>query len=105
MAGNSRYRKLYEAANCDKFVLDPSSNKLFYINRKTQIETLNDLTEYAQCIPIYTIDTENPLNTPHAPSDPALIQIKHTNEQDPSIILLVEMFHLPQQDSSQFLKN
>ncbi|CAF4209174.1 unnamed protein product, partial [Rotaria sordida] len=60
---------------------------------------LNDLIDYALHIKNYTIDTEDQLNKPPKPSDPALVQIQFIYENDPSIILLIEVFHLPPENS------
>ncbi|CAF4124049.1 unnamed protein product, partial [Rotaria sordida] len=65
---------------------------------------LNDLIDYALHIKNYTIDTEDQLNKPPKPSDPALVQIQFIYENDPSIILLIEVFHLPPENSFTFNK-
>ncbi|CAF1402909.1 unnamed protein product [Rotaria sordida] len=101
---NNELKDLYNNGNCGKFELPSSLFKKFYINRQTSISTLNDLIDYAFHIKNYTIDTEDQLNKPPKPSDPALIQIQFIHENDPSIILLIEVFYLPPENSFTFNK-
>ncbi|CAF4592207.1 unnamed protein product, partial [Rotaria sp. Silwood2] len=101
---NNELKDLYNNGKCSKFELPPSLFQKFYINRQTSITILNDLIDYAFHIKNYTIDTEDQLNKPPKPSDPALIQIQFIHENDPSIILLIEAFYLPPENSFTFNK-
>ncbi|CAF3857897.1 unnamed protein product, partial [Rotaria sp. Silwood1] len=101
---NNELKDLYENGLCGKFKLSPPLFKKFYINRPTPIDILYDLIDYALHIKNYTIDTEDQLNKPPKPFDSALIQIQCIYEKDPSIILLIEAFHLPPEDSFTFNK-
>ncbi|CAF4379865.1 unnamed protein product, partial [Rotaria magnacalcarata] len=91
---NNKYKALYENGECSKFELSSSLFTQFYINRETSIDVLNDLIDYAYCIQTYSIDTEDQLQQPPTPSEPALIQIQFVHEKDPSIIILIETHHL-----------
>ncbi|CAF3597217.1 unnamed protein product [Rotaria socialis] len=101
---NNKYKALYENGECSKFELSSSLFTQFYINRETSIGVLNDLIDYAYCIQTYSIDTEDQLQQPPTPSEPALIQIQFVHEKDPSIIILIETHHLPPERSSKFDK-
>ncbi|CAF3745717.1 unnamed protein product [Rotaria socialis] len=101
---NNKYKTLYENGECSKFEPSSSTFTQFYINRETSIDVLNDLIDYAYCIQNYSIDTEGQLQPPPAPSEPALLQIQFMHEKDPSIIILIELFHLPPTYSSKFNK-
>lgn len=101
---NEELKKLYENGECGKFEFSPSSFKCFYINCETPMENLNDLIDYAEYINTYTVDTEDQLQRPGEPSEPAMIQIEFVHERDPPIIILIEIFYLPPMNSPKFNK-
>ncbi|CAF4806356.1 unnamed protein product, partial [Rotaria sp. Silwood2] len=51
----------------------------------------------------YTFDTEDQLQ-PHQPSKSALLQIEYVYENNPSILLIIEMMHLPERNAPTFIK-
>ena len=99
---NNELEKLYQNGICTKF--EPSTFKYFHINHETPMDVLDDLMDYASYIKHFTIDTENQMNRPRQPSEPALIQIEFIHENDPPMIILIETMHLPPEDSSKFHK-
>ena len=69
---------------------------LCHVNRRTSSLLLQDLIEMARKTTQYSIDTENDYHSHR----PALIQIEYVRQR--SVILLVEVNHLPHQSSALF---
>ena len=99
---NNKYKDLYQRGECGLFDVSTLPHRSFFIHRETSIETLDDLIDYAGKITNYTIDTEDQLQPPPQHSKPALIQIQYLHENCPSIIILMEMMHLPPEGSKRF---
>ena len=98
----NRLKRLYEQGKCNLF-RPLSSYRYFHIHKNTPIDLLDDLIDYAKVVQHYTIDTEDQL-LPRRPSIPALIQIEYVYEDNPSILLLIECMHLPEQNEPTFMK-
>ena len=73
------------------------------MNKKTSMDVLDDLIDYAKVVKHYTIDTESQ-TLPRRPSIPALLQIEYVYENNPSILLLIECTHLPERNEPTFKK-
>jgi len=65
---------------------------------------LDNLITYANKITSYTIDTEGQMQPPPLPSKVALLQIETLYSNNFSIIILIDVLHLPPQDSELFTK-
>lgn len=100
---NDRYADMYLTGECGLFEKNPSSYRFYFINSETSTETLVDLIEFAKETKTYTLDTEDQQRF-RQPSLGALIQIEFTHSHDRSIVLLIETFYLPPEDSSRFEK-
>jgi hypothetical protein len=98
---NSFYEKLYLKGECALFRKKPSSYRFYHIHRETNIDTLNDLIDYARATVTYTIDSEDQAQF-RQPSKGALLQIESTQLDDRSIIILIETLHLPPEDTASF---
>ena len=81
---------------CSTFQM-PEEFSYYLLNRTTAMETLTDLLDLSQQISLYSLDTEN--DQRH--NRPALIQIEFVNDEHP-IVILVELFHLPQSHTEEF---
>jgi hypothetical protein len=100
---NQQFNQLYLKGECGLFNKNPSSYRYYHIHSETSVNTLNDLIEYARETNTYTIDTEDQMQY-RQPSKGALLQIEFTQTNDESIIILIEMLHLPRSNSSSFEK-
>jgi uncharacterized protein YqgQ len=98
----NRLKQLYEQGKCDLF-RPLSPYRYYHIHKNTPMDVLDDLIDYAKMVKNYTIDTEDQL-IPRKPSIPALIQIEYVYEDNPSILLLIECMHLPEQHEPIFIK-
>ena len=81
----------------------PPEYVYFFINRKTSDDVLDDLIQCTTFVKNYTIDTEDQARY-RQPSIPALIQVQLVHDKYPPMILLIEMMHLPAENSTKFLK-
>ena len=98
----NRLKQLHEQGKCDLF--QPlSSYRYYHIHGKTPMDVLDDLIDYAKVVKKYTIDTEDQ-PVPSSSSKPALLQIEYVYENNPSILLIIEMMHLPKQSEPTFIK-
>lgn len=98
---NNELKRQYENGECEKF--QTPEHEYFYVNRKTPTDILDNLIEYVSCIQEYTIDTEEQARYRRT-SLPALIQIECIHDEYPSIIMLIETLHLPEENSQTFKK-
>ena len=101
---NDEYKRLCLRGECSEFQPPSSSYRYYFIHRETDIETLDDLIEYAHVTKEYTIDTESQTRPAPQQPDPALIQIEFIQHNHPSLIVLLETLHLPAQRSKQLEK-
>jgi hypothetical protein len=91
-----RTKSNYELSTLPMFTL-PHHYDVYYINWATPTSLLHDLIQYARQIKEFTVDTENQ----NYSNRPALIQIEMIGASE-SIVLLLEMFHLPHESSVLF---
>lgn len=80
------------ASTYPKFV--PLSHRRYFINRKTDEETLVKLTEIIRTSNIFLLDTESVL-VHQQPNRPSLIQLQIILHDALPIVLIVEVNHLP----------
>ncbi|CAF2136421.1 unnamed protein product [Rotaria magnacalcarata] len=99
---NNNYKKLYYEGKCNLF--ETSNYRYYHIHHQTPMDILDDLIDYAKEVTNYTIDTEDQLQPPPQPSKPALLQIEYVYENNPSILLIIEMMYLPKQHEPAFIK-
>ncbi|CAF0978074.1 unnamed protein product [Rotaria magnacalcarata] len=99
----NRYKQLHQQGKCEHFK-SSSIYRYYHIHHRTPINVLEDLIDYAQEVHNYTIDTEDQLQPPPQPSKPALLQIEYVHKNDPSILLIIEMMHLPNRHERTFEK-
>ena len=102
MQEENRLKRHHEQGKCN-FFRPLSSYRYYHIHKNTPIDLLDDLIDYAKVVQRYTIDTEDQL-LPKRPSIPALIQLEYVYEDNPSILLLIECMHLPEQNEPTFMK-
>ncbi|CAF2025462.1 unnamed protein product [Rotaria magnacalcarata] len=99
----NRYKQLHQQGKCEHF--RPSSNYRYYhIHHQTPMDVLDNLIDYAHEVKNYTVDTEDQLQPPPQPSKQALLQIEYVYENNPSILLIIEMMHLPKRNDPTFVK-
>lgn len=72
--------------------------EIYHIHKSTSVNLLHDLIKYARKTTEFTADTERDYYT----HQPALIQIEFIQRQRHSIVLLIEVFHLPHESSTLF---
>ena len=96
MNRNERQRQLNIQLSALPSFTPLNSYELYHINRSTSSLLLHDLIEMARKTMRYSIDTESDYRTHR----PALIQIEFVRQR--SIVLLVEVCHLPHQSSTLF---
>ena len=72
-----------------------------FVNRLTNEETLKSMIRTAASTNEFAIDTES-VNIPGQGNIPALIQLLMILDNNPSLILVVELHHLPQEHHFQF---
>ena len=101
---NNNYKNLYQAGKCELFEISSSNYRHYYIHRKTPIDVLNDLIDYATLTTHFTLDTESQLQPSLQPLKSALVQIEFVYENNPSILIIIETIHLPTEDSPTFKK-
>ncbi|CAF1090078.1 unnamed protein product, partial [Didymodactylos carnosus] len=84
-------------------LFDPptSQYQVYHVTRATSTTTLNELISIAKQTTSYVLDTES-ITQEGKRNQPALIQLQFLRLDQPSIILLVEVCHLPIAGSRKF---
>jgi hypothetical protein len=80
---------------------DPLPHIQYFINRITTKECLYQLIQAATVSLEFTIDTES-INIYRERNDPVLMQLQIFLPHNSSFILLIEMYHLPDQNDARF---
>ena len=80
---------------------EPFPYELIFVNRTTTEKTLMKLNDAIINSKIFTLDTESTI-VPHHPNKPSLIQIQIIRSEISSVVVLVEMCHLPRRDKPTF---
>jgi hypothetical protein len=96
MNTNIRKRQLNRNLGVLPIFTPLSPYKIYHINQSTPTILLQDLITLARKTTKFTIDTESDYYT----HEPALIQIEFIHSQ--SIVLLIEIYHLPHELSVLF---
>ena len=96
---NKKLDEHYYATNHEPFI--PLPHQLRFVNHTTSSRALQQLIEMAEACSEILIDTES-INVPHQRNEPALIQVQLVLTDQPSMIILSELFHLPPQDHLHF---
>ena len=81
--------------NKPSFVVPSSAYEVFFINKYTTIETFQSVIIHVEACYEFTLDTESEKSDHQL----ALIQIQSIPRQLPCFIVLVELAHLPSEDS------
>ncbi|CAF1523926.1 unnamed protein product, partial [Didymodactylos carnosus] len=79
----------------------PTNYTIKHINKTTEIPDLEKYILDSKNATRFFIDTESTIK-PYHPNEPALIQIMILRKDQSSIVLLVEVRHLPHQESQEF---
>jgi hypothetical protein len=79
---------------------EPTAYEVVFINRTTSINTLVSLDTKIKETKIFTLDTES-ITRKYQSNVPALIQIQLCKEPS-SIVIIVEVHHLPKQNKQEF---
>ena len=83
-------------------IFEPLPHISYFINRITSEKILNSLIQTAISTTEITIDTES-INIPGIDNVPALIQVQMIIQHHRSIVLIIEMHHLPREHDRTFL--
>ena len=79
----------------------PSSNiAIIHLHHRTKLDTIDQLIKKAQAIKQYTLDTESQQHGKETHG--ALIQIQFIEPNNYSTVIMIETYHLPDQDSLIF---
>jgi hypothetical protein len=79
---------------------EPTGYEVVFVNRITSINTLVTLDTKIKKTKIFTLDTES-IARKFQPNVPALIQVQLCSETS-SIVIIVEVHHLPKQNQKEF---
>ncbi len=111
----TKWLKAGEKARKNKSLLDsteafhwPQTNYdlPIHIHYKTSSQVIESLIQTILNINLFTIDTEADKSTYERPKPiPALIQIQAIRAENSSVVILIEVQHLPPHSSSLFLNN
>ena len=80
---------------------ESSPHERIFVNRTTTEKTLIELNDAIINSEIFTLDTESTI-IPYQPNKPSLIQLQIITSEIFSIVILVEMCHLPRRDEPTF---
>jgi hypothetical protein len=80
---------------------EPLPHIPYFINRKTTEPTLHQLIQAATSSSEFTIDTES-MNVRFEKNKPVLIQIQIILPYNLSLVIFVEMYHLPDDNKNNF---
>ena len=80
---------------------ESSPHERIFVNRTTTEKTLIELNDAIINSEIFTLDTESTI-IPYQPNKPSLIQLQIITSEIFSIVVLVEMCHLPRRDEPTF---
>ena len=89
---NKKLDEHHYATNHEPFISLP--HQLRFVNHTTSSRSLQQLIEMAEACSEILIDTES-IIVPHRRNEPALIQVQLVLTDQPSMIILSELFHLP----------
>ena len=92
---NEQLREQYRS-----FEVPTSIYKVIFINKYTSMEEMNLLVNHVQSCNQFTIDTESEKSN----GELALIQIQTLPQRLPTFVILIELAHLPAEDSSKYMK-
>ena len=81
---------------------NPPVHRLYFINRVTAHDVIQYAIDAANSSTLFTMDSES-VNVVNEINRPALLQLQILRSSSSSIVLLVEVNHLPDDDSREFL--
>jgi hypothetical protein len=79
---------------------EPTGYEIIFVNRRTSIDTLITLDTKIKQTNIFTLDTESIIRRFQS-NVPALIQLQLCAEPS-SIVIIIEVHHLPEQNKKEF---
>ncbi|CAF2664242.1 unnamed protein product [Rotaria sp. Silwood2] len=99
----NQYEQLHKQGKCEHF--QPLAiYRYYHTHNQTSMDVLDNLIGYAKEVTNYTIDTEDQFQPSPQSSKQALLQIEYVYENNPSILLIIEVMHLPKRNEPTFIK-
>ncbi|CAF4412947.1 unnamed protein product, partial [Rotaria sp. Silwood2] len=99
---NKLKKKLHEHEFAYRFPpFEPYHYQQYFINYNTSEQTLQHLIEAVKNSTSFTLDTES-VCVPYQPNKPALIQLQVIQENLFSYVIMIEVCHLPHENTEKF---